>query len=595
MPYLPTITYLSNAPGLAKWIPEGALGTWIAATVSGVLLGKGPATGTKESNRALETLARVAPYLFVLGLLTGVALLVHYLLPPLLGTTDQCVDAKGGSSLASVLDSEFCQVNAATPLALLGVAASAFGLGLLLSWRVDINLFSLHNFYRFRLTRCYLGATRARERQPQPFTGFDEQDDLLLHELYGEAAPSGERKWQRPYQIINTALNIVQGQALEWQQRKAASFVYTPLLSGFELPPAGEADSDQLLRKETSAVGAPRQVARERDIAARGCYRPTARSMEDGVRLGSALAISGAAASPNMGYHSSPALAFLLTVFNVRLGRWCGNPTDPRAWEDNGPGVAAKYLYDELVGNTTSTARYVYLSDGGHFENLGIYELVRRRCRFILASDAGQDANLQFEDLGNAIRKCQADFGIPIDIDVRPIRLRGDTKRSEWHCAVGAIRYDLRDTDAMPGVLLYLKPSLVGDEPTDILQYAAVEPTFPHQSTGDQWFDESQFESYRKLGYHIGKCALAKAKEIAEADQPQDQNAALFSDVEGLIVALTSIWHPPAKGGLAAFTSHTDTRHLRTAAQRSPVALPRCADLPELESDRGGYEVRRGG
>ncbi len=556
---VPVFNYLSGTQGVTRWIPEGALGTWIVATVSGVLLGKGPATGTKESNRALELAARITPYIFVVGLLTGIALLVHYLLPLLLGTVDQCDDARGGTSLAAVVDAEFCVMNAAEPLHLVLVAACAFGLGLLLSWRVDINLFSLHNFYRFRLTRCYLGATRARERQPQPFTAFDEQDDLPLHELYCEPAPAGERRWQRPYHIVNTALNIVHGQALEWQQRKAASFVFTPLLSGFELPPTSEADTEQLLRQEGPAVRAPGHTAKEHDSAARGCYRPTARSMAEGVSLGSALAISGAAASPNMGYHSSPALAFLMTVFNVRLGRWCGNPTDPKAWEDKGPGVAAKYLYDELVGNTTSTARYVYLSDGGHFENLGIYELVRRRCRFILASDAGQDAHLQFADLGNAIRKCHVDFGIPIEIDVSRIRTRGDTKRSEWHCAVGAIRYDLRDAGALPGVLLYLKPSLVGDEPTDILQYAGVESTFPHQSTGDQWFDESQFESYRKLGYHIGKCVLAKAKELAEADQPEEQRTPLFSDVEGLIVALASVWYPAAKGATGAFTRHTET------------------------------------
>ena len=132
---------------------------------------------------------------------------------------------------------------------------------------MDINLFSLHNFYRFRLTRCYLGATRARERQPQPFTAFDEQDDLPLHELYREPAPAGERRWQRPYHIVNTALNIVHGQALEWQQRKAASFVFTPLLSGFELPPTSEADTEQLLRQEADGnqrAGAARGRARQR-------------------------------------------------------------------------------------------------------------------------------------------------------------------------------------------------------------------------------------------------------------------------------------------------------------------------------------------
>lgn len=556
---VPVITYLGSAQGIAKWIPEGALGTWIAATVSGVLLGKGQATGTKQVNRALEFVARIAPYVFILGLLTGVALLVHYFLPLMLETADQCIDAEGGGELASVVDFEFCKMNAATPLKLLIVAAGAFGLGLLLSWRVDINLFSLHSFYRFRLTRCYLGATRALERQAQPFTAFDEQDDLPMHELYRKDE-SASRVWQRPYHVVNTALNLVHGQALEWQQRKAASFVFTPLLSGFELPPTSEADRDQLMRKDAPAVAKQDEAVGEHAISARGCYRPSARSMETGVSLGTAFAISGAAASPNMGYHSAPALAFLMTVFNVRLGRWCGNPADPGTWKDSGPGVAAKYLYDELVGNTTSTAPYVYLSDGGHFENLGVYELVRRRCRFILACDAGQDQSTTFEDLGNAIRKCQADLGIPIEIDVSPIRPRGDAKRSEWHCAVGSVRYDLRDADAVPGTLLYIKPSLVGDEPTDVLQYAAADATFPHQSTNDQWFDESQFESYRKLGYHIGLRALAKAKAMAQAEvgaTPPPER--VFFDLEGLIVALRRLWYPPARGEPDSFTRLAST------------------------------------
>ncbi len=114
----------------------------------------------------------------------------------------------------------------------------------------------------------------------------------------------------------------------------------------------------------------------------------------------------------------------------------------------------------------------------------------------------------------------------------------------------------------MPGVLLYLKPSLIGDEPADVLNYASTDPTFPHQTTSDQWFDESQFESYRKLGYHIGKCVLGPAKDNGRSRgrPPLEENSAdVFGDVEGLIVALKSIWHPPAKGGAEAFTRHTRT------------------------------------
>ena len=147
-----------------------------------------------------------------------------------------------------------------------------------------------------------------------------------------------------------------------------------------------------------------------------------------------------------------------------------------------------------------------------------LYELVRRRCRYIIACDGGSDANFSFENLGNAIEKCRTDFGIDIDIGVDEIRpkagstqqsqLREDDKNeSEWHCAVGTITYK----DAPPGTLLYLKSSLTGNEPTDVKRYKALEPDFPHHSTADQFFDESQFESYRRLGRHIVEETLGKA------------------------------------------------------------------------------------
>ena len=108
----------------------------------------------------------------------------------------------------------------------------------------------------------------------------------------------------------------------------------------------------------------------------------------DGVWLGSAMAISGAAASPNMGYHSSPAVTFLMTVFNVRLGHWSPNPSNAKTWKQHSPSFGGTYLLKELFGLTDYTSSFVYLSDGGHFENLGVYELVRRRVTTIVVIDA---------------------------------------------------------------------------------------------------------------------------------------------------------------------------------------------------------------
>jgi hypothetical protein len=295
-----------------------------------------------------------------------------------------------------------------------------------------------------------------------------------------------------PFLIMNTALNLVSSKNLAWQQRKAASFIFTPIFSGFE----------------TDCVEGGRLSA----FTSTEKYRRA-------ISLGDAMAISGAAASPNMGFYSSPALSFLLTVFNVRLGQWFGNPRYSDYGTKRGPSVGLAYLLYELLGHTDDTSAHVYISDGGHFENLGIYELVRRRCRFIVASDVGEDQSHKFGDLGNAIEKCRYDFGIDIEININRLRPDKDTGKSDWHCAIGTIHYERVDPNLTSGTLVYLKSSLTGDEPTDVQRYASQFPAFPHQSTADQWFTESQFESYRALGQHIAQSTfgvIGDEKEIAQ-------------------------------------------------------------------------------
>jgi len=110
-----------------------------------------------------------------------------------------------------------------------------------------------------------------------------------------------------------------------------------------------------------------------------------------GILLGNVVATSGAAANPNMGYHTSTALSALLSVFNVRLGRWCGNPRHRSAWRKVSPRFGGLALINEVFGMMNSRSSFLNISDGGHFENLGIYELVRRRCRIVVAVDAGCD------------------------------------------------------------------------------------------------------------------------------------------------------------------------------------------------------------
>jgi hypothetical protein len=279
----------------------------------------------------------------------------------------------------------------------------------------------------------------------------------------------------RPLHVINIALNLVNTDDPTWQERKAESLTVSAMHSG------------------SGRLG----------------YRNSLRYGGDhGIGLGTAVTISGAAVSPNMGYHSSKPIAFLMTLFNVRLGWWLGNPglhgsdTFHRAY----PVFSVTPLAAEALGLTDAQHSYVYLSDGGHFENLGLYEMVRRRCHVIVLGDAGRDPACTFEDLGNAVRKIRIDMGVPISfrgsIAIRS-RDAADAATAGRYCAIGEIDYQAIDGPAAEnGVLLYIKPAFYGGEPADVYNYAKGCADFPHESTADQFFSESQFESYRALGYH---------------------------------------------------------------------------------------------
>jgi hypothetical protein len=235
--------------------------------------------------------------------------------------------------------------------------------------------------------------------------------------------------------------------------------------------------------------------------------------------LGSVMAVSGAAASPNWGFHTSTAIAFLLTLFNVRLGRWCPNPGYPKNVQRQTPLFGAGLLLQELFGQTDDKSKYVYLSDGGHFDNLGIYELVRRRVKTIVVCDCGQDLDTLCDDIADAFRKCYSDFGVVITANVEPLKkhaLADKDAFSTQHIVVGRIAYpavtgDGGDAEAFEGRLVIVKPTLreqIFASAPDVRNYALSHKEFPQQTTLDQFFDEAQFESYRKLGYLIGRSAL---------------------------------------------------------------------------------------
>ena len=157
-----------------------------------------------------------------------------------------------------------------------------------------------------------------------------------------------------------------------------------------------------------------------------------------------------------------------------------------------------------------------------------------------------QDENYNFESLGGAIRKCRTDFGAEITIDPRRIKLKEGL--SPTHCVVGRIHYaPLEDgTTVEDGWLLYLKSSLTGDEPEDVAQYKASHGDFPHDPTPNQFFTESQFESYRKLGLHVWDTAFEGSLKNG------------LADLTGIFSGLYDKWYPPSDLPPGVATRHTD-------------------------------------
>jgi hypothetical protein len=412
-------------------------------------------------------------------------------------------------------------------LIVLGISAV---LALLGNFFINVNTFSLHGLYRIRLTRAFLGASNFA-RHPDAFTNFDEKDDMPEAEM--PCSPSRDSSPPTaPIHLINTALNVLATRNLAWQQRRAESFTFSPVSCGswrLGYVPTGEYGGSQ------------------------------------GVSLGTAMAISGAAFNPNMGHHSSPLVTFLMTFFNARLGWWLPNPLWPALqrpkllqkstrkflrWNEPlrqaeirlarkfpshgeassvshlinqdaerreqklkhgllrkcGPSLALVPIINEALGNTDDTYKWIQLSDGGHFENLGLYEMVMRRCHSIIVVDCDADSDFHFEDLGNALRKIKIDLGVSIRFNRYPtgLPMSKDPGSAKVYCLEGTICYSKasggNDEVCPDGTLVYIKPVLTGGEPTDVCAYHSTHPEFPHESTANQFFNEAQFESYRSLG-----------------------------------------------------------------------------------------------
>lgn len=371
---------------------------------------------------------------------------------------------------------------------------------LLCLWLViDINANSLHQAYRDRLSNAFLFSNR-QERTEQDATV---EDRFPLSQIDTLAAP---------YHLINTALNIPGSDYANRRGRNAEFFLFSRHFLGSAL---------------TGYL--------ETEWAEKTKYR---------VDLGTAMAISGAAVAPNMGMASLAPLSLTLALMNVRLGRWVRNPRlEPERppqgglsalkWEKApGPRFLLKEAFsksgqalDQFAGDHLAKTqdRYLFLTDGGHIENLGVYELLRRRCQLIISIDAEADPDLRSPAIAQLERFARTDFGVTLEIDTRPIAARhrtaspaiaantpSDGNDHGPHVAIGCIHYPpaMAGLPGETGVLLYVKPSLSGDENSYVRAYRQRSSEFPQETTADQFFSEEQFECYRALGEHAMRRAL---------------------------------------------------------------------------------------
>jgi hypothetical protein len=377
--------------------------------------------------------------------------------------------------------------------ACVGLLTLALGWVIALGWMADPNALSLHTFYKARLVRAYMGASNPnRHGQKAEITEAVEGDDVSLKEMNNCYRGA-------PYHLINTTLNLVGGRDLSTTQRASVMFLLSKRFCG----------------------------------STRTLYRRSSEYMDGQLTLGAGVAVSGAAASPNMGaLRTTAAQAMLLTLLNVRLGFWAPTPNGEK-WRAPRARLWPFYMLREFLSQTNDLGKYCYLTDGGHFDNLGLYSLIERGCRFIVVSDATADPKPCFSDLGDAIRRSGIDFGAEINLNVEAMRRDEKTKQAATF-VFGTITYSQKHLEALGwdsekasveknrrGLIILIKPAMTEGVNADVRQYALENDSFPDQTTGDQFFDEAQFESYRRLGQFCAEQAFAPVLE--EAANPEFQ------------------------------------------------------------------------
>jgi hypothetical protein len=344
------------------------------------------------------------------------------------------------------------------------VSSSAIALLLL-----NVNLTGPHKLYRDQLAKTFVARN------------LNDVLNLPLQKMNVSRAA--------PYHLINATLNLPSSKSAVIRDRKGDFFLFSKHWSG--------APTIKYYRTgEWTSNGSE-------------------------VDLATAMAVSGAAISPQMGLASIPTLSALLTLLNIRLGFWISRP---RRTVFPTPGFSC--LLREMTGLAMSEKMsWLNLSDGGHIENMGIYELLRRHCKFIVCVDGEADPASTFHGELTLVRHAQIDFGVRIEPRLDELRPGIETKLSRTHAQFFRIHYPPTGDDRQAGIglMLYLKLSMTGEEAELLKRYRAMHPDFPHQTTLDQFYDEEQFEAYRQLGVHVAQGMFSPAL-IGYDGNPADVN-----------------------------------------------------------------------
>lgn len=377
-----------------------------------------------------------------------------------------------------------------------------------------LNSFSLQSVYRNQLRQAYIlqgdksGHVQTRD------------NDVLLKDLLAVDRKGDAAVPDMPLHLIVTALNISGDTEVRKLGRRADSFTFSALYSGSRI--TGYAKTEEFYPKTT---------------------------------LGEAMAISGAAVAPNMGEKTVTSLSILLSIFNIRIGSWEINPkAEKRKPGETGKKTEANvaagaadvaqisqaadelppekkkvirrpliwYWIKEMFGMASADDEYIYLSDGGHFDNSGIYELLKRRCKFVIAVDAG---GTDFDNLATVVRLARIDLGIHIVVKAANCREDADGISRQHYIVAPIIYPPVPGDEDTQGILVWISTTMTKDENIDIEWYRDANPDFPHSSTADLFYDEKQFEAYRQLGYNSAKCFIvdAELEHYKEKDNTKEQ------------------------------------------------------------------------